>query len=62
MVSIGSARWQCIECGYESKRNHVRDHVEAKHLPPGDAYVCPYCHQHLKNNWALKNHLKIHKL
>ena len=61
MVFVGNAKWQCLECGYEAKRNHVRDHVEAKHLPPGEGYVCPHCNQHCKNNWSLKNHLKTHK-
>ena len=63
MVLIGNARWQCLDCGYEAKRNHVRDHVEAKHLPPGDGYVCPHCFINLRNRIALRDHFRrSHKL
>jgi len=29
MTFLGQGKWQCLDCGYESKRNHCRDHVEA---------------------------------
>ena len=60
MLFVGNSKWQCTECGYESKRNVVRNHVEAKHLPPEEGYVCQYCNQHLRNKLALKYHLKSH--
>ena len=56
MTFVGQGKWQCIDCGYESKRNHVRDHVEAKHMENTLRYFCEYCSQALKNNKALQNH------
>ena len=57
MTCLGG-RWQCLECGYESQRNHVRNHVEAKHLPPEQGYVCPHCFQNLRTKIALRDHIR----
>ena len=58
MTFLGQGKWRCLECGYESKRNHCRDHVEAKHMEGNVSYryVCEYCSLTLKNNMALKSH------
>ena len=58
MTFLGQGKWQCLDCGYESKRNHCRDHVEAKHMQEivRFRYVCEYCSLTLKNNMALKKH------
>merc|ERR1712126_130374 len=31
MVSLGSGKWRCVTCGFQSKSTNVRYHIEAKH-------------------------------
>ena len=26
----GKALWRCFECGYIAKKNHMKEHIEAK--------------------------------
>ena len=57
MTFLGG-KWQCLECGYQSQRNHVRNHVESKHLPPEQGYQCPHCFKKLRTKIALRDHLR----
>ena len=58
VTSLGGGVWQCIECGYQSKKSTtVKNHVEAKHLPSDEGYPCSHCHEVLRNKIALQNHL-----
>ena len=57
MTFLGG-KWQCLECGYQSQRNHVRNHVESKHLPPEQGYQCLHCFKNLRTKIALRDHLR----
>ena len=29
-TQVGKALWRCVECGYIAKKNHMKEHIEAK--------------------------------
>ena len=48
--------WHCIDCGFKSpKKDHVYEHIEAKHIIHG-GYNCPYCETVLKTRASLRMH------
>ena len=61
LTCVESGVWQCAECGYQSNRTNVRDHIEAKHVG-SEGYACSLCPMILKNKIGLRNHLsRCHK-
>ena len=56
MTNLGSGRWQCQECGFQSKSTNVRYHIESKHLRSYAGYSCKYCGDVLKTRNALIEH------
>lgn len=51
--------WLCMECGYKSKKSHVMEHVEAKHVEhPG--YACPICPKTFQTRGSLRQHRRAH--
>ena len=54
-----ASAWVCLECGYQSKKSHVMEHVESKHVDhPG--YVCPLCPKVFQTRGSLRQHKKHH--
>ena len=56
LTNLGGGRWQCLACGYESKSNNVKYHIEAKHVTT-ESYTCPHCHEVIRNRSAYNNHM-----
>lgn len=57
MTSLGGGRWQCIQCGFQSKSTNVKYHIEAKHMTLLDRYECQHCQELFKTRKSLSNHL-----
>ena len=58
MTSLGGGRWQCVQCGYQSKSTNVKYHIEAKHMASSDRYECQHCQELFKTRISLNNHLQ----
>ena len=63
MRSLGGGRWQCLECGFQSKSTNVKYHIESKHLKSTAVYQCEQCHETMKTRNALNTHMSTkHRL
>ena len=58
MASLGGGKWQCLECGYESKSTNVKYHIEAKHVESA-GHRCPECGDFLRTTHMLNTHLSL---
>ena len=58
MASLGGGKWQCLECGYESKSTNVKYHIEAKHVESA-GHRCPECGDFLRTRHMLNTHLSL---
>jgi len=56
MSSLGGGRWQCLECGYQSKSTNVRYHIESKHVQSG-GHTCAVCGEFLRTRHGLNTHM-----
>ena len=56
MSSLGGGRWQCLECGYQSKSTNVRYHIESKHVQSG-GHTCAVCGEFLRTRHGLNSHM-----
>lgn len=56
MSSLGGGRWQCLECGYQSKSTNVRYHIESKHVQSG-GHTCTVCGDFLRTRHGLNTHM-----
>ena len=53
--------WVCLECGYQRKKSHVIEHIEARHVEhPG--YACMECPKVFQTRGSLRQHKRAHKL
>ena len=57
MTSLGGGKWECLECGYQSKSTNVRYHIESKHVKTSTGYICPKCSVHCRTRNALNTHM-----
>ena len=58
MTKLGGGRWQCLQCGYQSKSTNVRYHIEAKHVETS-GYTCGECGDFFKARSSLNQHLSV---
>ena len=58
MTSLGGGRWQCVECGYQSKSTNVKYHIEAKHMSHTERYACQLCQELFSAKKNLQNHMQ----
>ena len=58
MTSLGGGRWQCVQCGYQSKSTNVKYHIEAKHMTTSDRYECQQCQELFKTRISYNNHMQ----
>jgi len=55
LVHIVANQWQCTDCGYQSKKGNVKEHIEARHVShPG--YQCTHCSTVCPTRSALRGH------
>ena len=56
-------RWICPECNLTTRsRTNIREHIESKHLPGNNSYLCPLCSKVCKSTAALRVHkIRYHK-
>ena len=61
MKPVGSGKWSCVKCQYESWSSNVYNHVESKHV--GNAlYWCQLCQKELKGRNSFNGHMsRYHK-
>ena len=57
MTALGGGRWQCDQCGFQSKCTNVKYHIEAKHMASSERYSCPHCHDLFKTRISLNVHM-----
>ena len=57
MTALGGGRWQCVQCGFQSKSTNVKYHIEAKHMTSSERYSCQYCHELFKTRISLNVHM-----
>ena len=58
----GQAIWQCLNCGYTSKKQYnVKEHVRVKHLGSPE-FKCDFCEQICPSRGAHRAHVwRYHK-
>ena len=59
----GASIWECLSCGYSSKKNYnMKEHIRVKHLSIAAEYKCDYCQQVCPSRGAHRAHIwRYHK-
>ena len=50
--------WICKVCGKEGFSNHIRDHIEIKHLEV--SFSCDHCDKTLSSRDSIRKHNRVY--